>query len=58
MLLEVRLRDGLPLDALDDEGRAELPGIVTDGLATLTGDRMVLTLKGRLLADAVVRRLL
>ena len=56
VLLELRLADGLPLAALDDPGRAERP--VADGLATLEGDRLVLTLRGRLLADAVVRALM
>ena len=56
VLLELRLADGLPLTALDDPGRAERP--VADGLATLEGDRLVLTLRGRLLADAVVRALM
>ncbi|MCW2813522.1 MAG: coproporphyrinogen oxidase [Nocardioides sp.] len=58
VLLEVRLRDGLPLATLDATGRAEVEGVVADGLATLEGERLVLTLRGRLLADAVVRRLL
>ncbi|MFL6028300.1 MAG: coproporphyrinogen III oxidase, partial [Friedmanniella sp.] len=56
VLLEVRLRDGLPLDVLPDPARAEK--VVADGLAEIDGDRLVLTLRGRLLADAVVRDLL
>jgi len=55
VLLEVRLRDGLPL-ALVDRSRADR--VVGTGLANLVGDRLVLTLRGRLLADAVVRDLL
>jgi putative oxygen-independent coproporphyrinogen III oxidase len=55
VLLEVRLRDGLPIAVLDDPTRADRA--VRDGLATLEGDRLVLTLRGRLLADAVVRDL-
>lgn len=58
VLLEVRLRDGLPLDALDADGRDEVARIVRDGLAEFVDDRLVLTLRGRLLADAVVRDLL
>ncbi len=58
VLLEVRLREGLPLDALDDHGRAQVPGVVADGLAEVRDDRLVLTRQGRLLADAVVRALL
>jgi oxygen-independent coproporphyrinogen-3 oxidase len=61
VMLEVRLRDGLPLTELTaaglvaarearDEGRLE-PGPFAEGLA-------VLTLSGRLLADAVVAALL
>jgi oxygen-independent coproporphyrinogen-3 oxidase len=55
VLLEVRLRDGLPLDLLD---RDRADAVVADGLATIEAQRLVLTLRGRLLADAVVRRLL
>ncbi|MGO4256791.1 radical SAM family heme chaperone HemW [Marmoricola sp. RAF53] len=56
VLLEVRLRDGLPLDVLPDPSRVD--PVVADGLAEVAGDRLVLTLRGRLLADAVVRDLL
>ncbi|HET7682834.1 MAG TPA: radical SAM family heme chaperone HemW [Marmoricola sp.] len=56
VLLEVRLREGLPLSVLPDEARIE--GVVADGLADVARDRLVLTRRGRLLADAVVRRLL
>jgi putative oxygen-independent coproporphyrinogen III oxidase len=55
VLLELRLRDGLPLAVLDDATRADRP--IRDGLVTLQGDRLVLTLRGRLLADAVIRDL-
>ena len=55
VLLEVRLRGGLPLDLVD---RDRVDGVVADGLAVLCRDRLVLTLRGRLLADAVVRTLL
>ena len=57
VLLGVRLAEGLPLAALDTAGRAEAGLIVADGLARVTADRLVLTRAGRLLADAVVRRL-
>ena len=46
---------------MDAAGRAALPGQVADGLvepAALEAGRVVLTLRGRLLADAVVRALL
>jgi oxygen-independent coproporphyrinogen-3 oxidase len=55
VLLEVRLRDGLPPDLLD---RDRADAVVADGLATIEAQRLVLTLRGRLLADAVVRSLL
>jgi putative oxygen-independent coproporphyrinogen III oxidase len=58
VLLELRLRSGLLLDALDDEGRAGVPEQVERGLVTVEGDRLVLTDAGRLLADGVVRDLL
>ena len=57
VMLEVRLREGLPLDALDEAGRAAVPDLVRRGLADLAGSSLVLTLEGRLLADAVVREL-
>jgi putative oxygen-independent coproporphyrinogen III oxidase len=58
MLLELRLHEGLPLDVLDEAGRAAVPGQVDRGLVTVVGDRLVLTDEGRLLADGVVRELL
>ena len=58
VLLEVRLSEGLPLDALDDDERARVPALVEDGLVVGGGHAVVLTRRGRLLADAVVRRLL
>jgi oxygen-independent coproporphyrinogen-3 oxidase len=61
VLLETRLRTGLPVDVLDDAGRGALPGQVERGLVeqdALNDGRVVLTLRGRLLADAVVRDLL
>ncbi len=61
VLLEVRLADGLPLTRLQPQGRTQVAGLIADGLveprAALSG-RVVLTRPGRLLADAVVRRLL
>jgi oxygen-independent coproporphyrinogen-3 oxidase len=61
VLLETRLRAGLPVDVLDDAGRAALPDQVERELveaSALAAGRVVLTLRGRLLADAVVRDLL
>ncbi|WP_406046737.1 radical SAM family heme chaperone HemW [Kribbella sp. NBC_00889] len=56
VLLEIRLSAGLPLDVLDDEGRAAAERM--PDLVMREADRLVLTRKGRLLADAVVRNLL
>jgi oxygen-independent coproporphyrinogen-3 oxidase len=58
VLLETRLADGLPIDVLDDRARATVPALVADDLVTSgAGRRIVLTRRGRLLADAVVRSL-
>ncbi len=58
VLLELRLRDGLALDALDDSGRARVAGLERRGLLVREGAGLVLTRAGRLLADGVVRDLL
>ncbi|WP_110182517.1 radical SAM family heme chaperone HemW [Nocardioides solisilvae] len=58
VLLELRLREGLPLVALSERERAGVPGVVARGLVLQEGDRLVLTREGRLLADGVVRELL
>ncbi|CAN5564122.1 radical SAM family heme chaperone HemW [soil metagenome] len=61
VMLGVRLREGIPLEGLDDTGRAATRGLVEEGLldpAEYADGRAVLTLWGRLLADAVVRALL
>ena len=62
VLLGVRLREGLPVDVLDATGRTAVAGLVADGLvdgrSAVADRRVVLTLRGRLLADTVVRRLL
>jgi oxygen-independent coproporphyrinogen-3 oxidase len=55
VLLEIRLVEGLPLDALGPG--APVDEVVAQGLAVREGDRLVLTVRGRLLADAVVRML-
>ena len=57
ILLEIRLRDGLPVLALGRAGRAEVARLVEEGLVELHTERLVLTRRGRLLADAVVRDL-
>lgn len=60
VLLETRLARGLDLAVLDDTGRTATAELAGDELleeGPLAGGRAVLTLRGRLLADAVVRRL-
>ncbi|MCW2601389.1 MAG: Oxygen-independent coproporphyrinogen-III oxidase-like protein [Frankiales bacterium] len=60
VLLEVRLRDGLPLEVLRPAGLAAAARFLDDGLLELLPyqqGKAVLTLRGRLLADAVVREL-
>jgi putative oxygen-independent coproporphyrinogen III oxidase len=65
VMLRLRLVDGLPVDILTPEARKEAHQAAAEGLldqAALAGvngrfGRCVLTLQGRLLADAVVRRL-
>ena len=58
VLLQTRLRQGLPLALLDAGERERAAVVVADGLGVSEGDRLVLTPRGRLLADAVVRTLL
>ena len=57
VLLESRLRDGLAVDALDAGGAAAVDDLVSDGLVVLDEGFLILTRRGRLLADAVVHRL-
>ncbi|MFM2353466.1 MAG: hypothetical protein RLZZ608_872 [Actinomycetota bacterium] len=61
VLLQTRLVEGLPMDALTPLGRRAVAQLIADELVepgpALRGT-IVLTLRGRLLADAVVRRLL
>ncbi|MFE5294213.1 radical SAM family heme chaperone HemW [Isoptericola sp. NPDC056618] len=60
VLLGVRVREGLEVAALDPSRRAAVAGLVArgllDGVAAVRG-RVVLTRRGRLLADSVVREL-
>ncbi|MDT0165309.1 radical SAM family heme chaperone HemW [Actinotalea sp. AC32] len=60
VLLGVRLAEGLAVTALSAAGRRAVAGLVADGLldgrAAVSG-RVLLTRRGRLLADAVVRDL-
>jgi oxygen-independent coproporphyrinogen-3 oxidase len=58
VMLGVRLSDGYPLDELPAGGREAAKHAVADGLAERAAfdrERLVLTRRGRLLADAVVR---
>ncbi|MEV4557288.1 radical SAM family heme chaperone HemW [Kitasatospora sp. NPDC049285] len=60
ILLELRLAEGCPLDLLTPVGREAAEKALADGLlepAAFTAGRAALTLRGRLLADAVVRDL-
>jgi putative oxygen-independent coproporphyrinogen III oxidase len=65
VMLELRLVDGLPVEVLPEEAQKEAHRAAAEGLldgealAGVNGrfGRCVLTFKGRLLADAVVRRL-
>jgi putative oxygen-independent coproporphyrinogen III oxidase len=57
VLLEVRLREGLDLSLLRPAGAAAAQRFADEGLLELRSGRAVLTLRGRLLADAVVREL-
>jgi oxygen-independent coproporphyrinogen-3 oxidase len=62
VLLRVRLAEGLAIDRLQPPGLGAVAGLVADGLvdgaAAVAERRVRLTLRGRLLADTVVRRLL
>lgn len=58
VLLKTRLRQGLPHDVLNPAERRRAEGAVADGLLVSAADRFVLTPRGRLLADAVVRTVL
>jgi putative oxygen-independent coproporphyrinogen III oxidase len=61
VLLGTRLVSGHPLDDLYEPGRSAARALVSRGLldgSALASGRVVLTLQGRLLADAVVRDLL
>ncbi len=60
VLLRTRIREGLPVAELLGEGRHAVAALIADGLiegAAAVRGRIVLTRRGRLLADAVVRAL-
>jgi putative oxygen-independent coproporphyrinogen III oxidase len=61
VLLLTRIREGLRIDELEPAGRVAVAGLIADELVNATAalrGSVELTLRGRLLADAVVRRLL
>nr|WP_235079268.1 radical SAM family heme chaperone HemW [Amycolatopsis orientalis] len=61
IMLELRISDGLAVSALDEAGLAQARAAAAEGLLEASDldsrGRAVLTDRGRLLADAVVRRL-
>ncbi|MGX1791975.1 radical SAM family heme chaperone HemW [Microbacterium sp. NPDC055312] len=61
VLLQSRLAEGLPIDDIAERRRDRVAELISDGLvdaaAALRQRRVRLTLRGRLLADAVVRAL-
>ncbi|KAF0959079.1 Oxygen-independent coproporphyrinogen-III oxidase-like protein [Rhodococcus sp. T7] len=58
VMLTARLRTGLPVAELDDAEQRAAETVVADGLLVRAGEHLVLTDRGRLLADAVVRAVL
>ena len=61
VLLGLRVRDGIAIDGLRPTGRTAVAGLIADGLVEGTeaiAGRLVLTKRGRLLADFVVRTIL
>ncbi|OBB32427.1 coproporphyrinogen III oxidase [Mycolicibacterium peregrinum] len=58
VMLRVRVRDGLPLSLLDADELTRAETLCGEGLLALHHDALLLTDRGRLLADGVVRDLL
>ena len=58
VMLGLRLRQGLEISRLTSEERGRAEAALADGLLVAAGERLVLTDRGRLLADGVVRGLL
>jgi oxygen-independent coproporphyrinogen-3 oxidase len=58
VMLRLRVRQGLPLAVLSDEEQRRARTAIADGLLATEGGSLVLTDRGRLLADAVVRAIL
>jgi putative oxygen-independent coproporphyrinogen III oxidase len=60
VMLALRLTDGCPVEVLSPAGRANAPTVVAEGLASpdaYAAGRIVLTRRGRLLADTATRLL-
>ena len=57
VMLGVRMRRGLEIAALSDAGARAAQDECSEGRVEIAGGRVTLTLKGRLFADAVARRL-
>jgi putative oxygen-independent coproporphyrinogen III oxidase len=60
ILLRTRIREGMPVSEIQGEGRHAVAALIADGLIEGTAavrGRIVLTRRGRLLADTVVRAL-
>jgi oxygen-independent coproporphyrinogen-3 oxidase len=60
VMLRIRLAEGCPVGLLGPAGRANAASVVAEGLAdgdALASGRIVLTRRGRLLADTVTRKL-
>ncbi len=60
VMLLVRLAEGCPVAVLGPAGQANVPAVVAEGLASAEAyarGRVVLTTRGRLLADTVTRKL-
>ena len=58
VLLELRLRDGLPVDVLTPSEAARLPDLEDRGMVERVGERVRVSAGARLLADGVIRDLL
>lgn len=58
VMLELRLRDGLPMDVLTGTETARIPPLVARGLVELVGNRVRVSGSERLLADGIIRDLL
>jgi oxygen-independent coproporphyrinogen-3 oxidase len=58
LMLGLRMATGISIADLDDDQRAEVGVLVSQGLGSVVHGQLRLTRPGRLLADAVVRRLL